>query len=162
MEEKLVEVVLYILAIILTIVSFYKNKEKTIEALKKGWKAFENILPTVLCVMAVVGISLSIIDEELIVKIMGPNSGILGILIAVAIGSITIMAGFIAFPLGATLIERGAGVGAVAAFISALMMVGFVIMPLEFKYWGKKITILRNLLGIVISIIVGIVMELIF
>ena len=106
--------------------------------------------------MAVVGISLSVIDEKLIARVIGPGSGVLGIIISILIGSITMMAGFIAFPLGATLIARGAGVSQVGAFISALMLVGFLTIPLEKKYWGLKTTILRNVLGIVVSFMVAV------
>lgn len=158
----MIQAFLYVLAITLTLVSFRKDKEKTKKALKKGWTSFENILPTVLSVMAVVGISLSILDEEFIVKVIGPNSGLIGIVIAIVIGSITMMAGFIAFPLGAVLMEQGAGIAQVAGFISALMMVGLITIPLEIKYWGKKVTIMRNVLGIVISFVVAIIIGMVF
>lgn len=155
----MVQVILYVAAIVLTIISFVKDKKKTFKALKKGWTSFEAILPTVLCVMAVVGISLSVIDESLIAKVIGPGSGALGIIVSILIGSITMMAGFIAFPLGNTLMLRGAGVAQVGAFISALMLVGFLTIPLESKYWGMKTTILRNVLGIVVSFMVAIALE---
>ena len=153
--------IFYVLAIILTIVSFCKDKEKTKIALKKGWKAFEAILPTVLCVMAVVGISLSLIDESVIANVIGPSSGVLGVIVSIFIGSITMMGGFIAFPLGATLISKGAGVSQVGAFISALMLVGILTIPIEKKYWGMKTTLLRNILGIIISFAVAIALEVI-
>lgn len=157
----MIQVFLYVMAITLTIVSFIKDKEKTEKALKKGWTAFENILPTVLSVMAVVGITLSLINEEVIVVVIGPNSGVIGILISIAVGSITMMAGFVAFPLGAVLMEKGAGVAQIAGFISALMMVGLITIPLEIKYWGKKVTLMRNILGIIVSFIVAIVIGLV-
>lgn len=154
----MIQVIIYILAILLTVISFVKDKGKTKIALKKGAKAFEGILPTVLSVMMVVGIILAIVDKELIAKLIGPSTGILGIFIAVFLGSITMMAGFIAFPLGATLMSNGAGVSQVTALISSLMLVGFLTFPLEKKYWGSKVTFLRNSLGIIISIIVALVM----
>lgn len=157
----MVQKILYLMAIALTIISFIKDKEKTREALIKGLKAFENILPMVLCVMTVVGISLSIVDEKLIATFIGPDSGVIGIIISIAIGSITMMGGFIAFPLGATLMTKGAGVAQVGAFISSLMLVGFLTIPLESKYWGIKTTIIRNVLGIVISFLVAISLELV-
>ena len=157
----MIQVFLYALAIVLTMVSFIKDKEKTKKALKKGWVAFENILPTVLSVMAVVGITLSLVNEEFIAEVIGPNSGVVGIVVAIAVGSITMMAGFVAFPLGAVLMDRGAGVAQIAGFISALMMVGLITIPLEIKYWGRKATLMRNILGIVISFIVAIVIGLV-
>jgi uncharacterized membrane protein YraQ (UPF0718 family) len=158
----MVQGILYVLAIVLTILSLFKDKEKTKKSLLKGWTSFESILPTVLCVMTAVGISLSLVNEEMIAKFIGPSSGIVGVFLAILVGSITMMAGFIAFPLGAILIERGAGVPQVGAFVSAIMMIGLLTIPLEQKYWGKKVTYMRNILGIVVALMVAIALEIIW
>jgi hypothetical protein len=39
------------------------------------------------------------------------------------------------------------------------MMVGVVTMPIEIKYFGKKLTILRNLLAFLFSFIVAMVIS---
>ncbi|AWZ47915.1 permease [Clostridiaceae bacterium 14S0207] len=158
MFEKLI----YILAIVFTIFSFYKDDKKTKEALKEAIKSFENILPTVLFVMSILGVMLAILDKEFIAKLIGDQSGILGVIISSIIGSITMMAGFIAFPLGATLIKNGAGMAQIGAFISTIMMVGILTMPLEAKYFGKKITFLRNGLAFMFSFFVALVIGVIF
>jgi len=46
----------------------------------------------------------------------------------------------------------------IAAFISTLMMVGVVTMPMEIKFFGKKATYLRNGLAFIFSLIVALVM----
>ena len=153
----LIQIILYLSAIVLTMVSFFKDKDKTKMALKKSIKSFENILPTLLCVMITIGILLSLIDNETIVKFLGASSGIKGVIIAALLGSITMMAGFIAFPLGATLLQSGAGVAQVAALISTIMMVGILTIPMEEKYWGRKATLLRNGLGFIFSIIAALI-----
>ena len=43
------------------------------------------------------------------------------------------------------------------AFISSLMMVGVVTAPVEIKYFGKKFTLLRNLLAFAFSFVVAFV-----
>ena len=43
----------------------------------------------------------------------------------------------------------------IAAFISTLMMVGVVTMPVEIKYFGKKMTIYRNLMAFIFSFFVA-------
>jgi len=53
------------------------------------------------------------------------------------------------------LLEGGAGYMQIGAFISTLMMVGVVTMPVEIKYFGKKITFLRNLLAFLFSFLVA-------
>ncbi|QRN85724.1 permease [Clostridia bacterium] len=152
---------LYIATIILLLVSFTKNKMKTKKALKKAWKAFENILPEFLAIILLVGLLLAIINPELISKIIGPSSGWLGVIIAAIVGAITLIPGFIAFPTAALLLEGGAGYMQIGAFISTLMMVGIVTIPVEVKYFGKKLTIQRNILAFIFSFIVAIVISLV-
>ena len=45
----------------------------------------------------------------------------------------------------------------IAAFVSTLMMVGIVTLPVEVKYFGKKISYTRNVLAFMFSFIVAIV-----
>ena len=133
--------VLYIVVVIWLIISFIKDKSKTKTALKKAWKSFENILPSVLAVLLLIGLILSVLDEKTISRLLGAESGVFGMVIAAIIGSITLIPGFVAFPLAASLLQAGAGYAQIAMFISALMMVGIATLPLEAKYFGKKIAI---------------------
>ncbi len=145
----------YGLTIILLIISFLKDKKKTKMSLKKAWKAFENILPQLLVVLLIVGIMLAILNTETISKIIGSDSGWLGVVIASVIGAITLIPGFVAFPMAALLLESGAGYMQIGAFVSTLMMVGVVTFPIEMKYFGKKLTILRNVFAFLFSFLVA-------
>jgi len=150
--------VLYIIAFIALLASFLKSKEKTMLSLKKAWKSFENIMPQFLSIIVIIGIMLAILTPEQISHLLGSGSGWLGVIIAATIGSITLIPGFVAFPLAAALLHNGAGYMQIGAFISTLMMVGIVTMPVEMKYFGKKATITRNASGFVFSLIVAFVM----
>ena len=143
---------IYLIAIIFLIISFIKSRQKTKNALIKAWKSFKNILPLLLGVILLIGLMLSILDTKLISRIIGEKSGALGVLLASAIGSITLIPGFIAFPTAALLLAGGAGYVQIAAFVQTLMMVGIVTLPLEIKYFNKKVAILRNLISLVLSI----------
>ncbi|HCT65121.1 MAG TPA: permease [Lachnospiraceae bacterium] len=149
--------IFYSLATILLIFSFFKDKKKTKKALKKAWKAFENILPEFLVVILLVGLLLAILNPQTISKIIGSESGWFGVLLAAIIGSITMIPGFVAFPTAAILLQNGAGHMQIAAFVSTLMMVGIVTLPVEIKYFGKKISILRNILAFFFSFIVALI-----
>lgn len=76
----------------------------------------------------------------------------------ITIGSITLIPGFVAFPLAAALLKSGAGYMQIAAFVSTLMMVGIVTMPVEINYFGKKAAIIRNVGAFGFSLIVALVM----
>lgn len=149
--------VLYGLAGIGLGVSFFKDRKKTGMALKKAWKAFENILPQFLSILIIIGLALSVLSPETITSLLGTSSGVWGVLAAAMIGSITLIPGFVAFPLAAALLKNGAGYMQIAAFVSTLMMVGIVTMPLEIKTFGKRVTIIRNVSAFVFSLTVAVV-----
>jgi hypothetical protein len=46
----------------------------------------------------------------------------------------------------------------IAAFVSTLMMVGIVTLPVEMKYFGKKAAVVRNIASFIFSILVALVM----
>ena len=118
----------------------------------------ENILPQFLSILIIIGMMLAILTPEQISKLLGSESGWYGVLIAAVIGSITLIPGFVAFPLAAALLKSGAGYMQIAAFVSTLMMVGIVTMPVEISYFGKKATIVRNVAAFGFSFIVALVM----
>lgn len=149
--------IFYGLAIVLLIFSFIKDKKKTKMALKKAWKAFENILPEFLVVILLVGFLLAVLNAETISKIIGSESGWVGVILAAIIGSVTLIPAFVAFPTAALLLENGAGYMQIAAFVSTLMMVGIISLPVEMKYIGKKISVLRNVLAFFFSLIVALI-----
>ena len=150
-------IVFYSLAAVLLVVSLIKSRGKTKKALKKAWKAFENILPQLIGIMVLVGILMALLNTEEISAIIGAQSGWLGVAIAAVLGGITLMPGFIAFPTAALLIAGGAGYMQIGAFVSSLMMVGTVTLPVEFKYFGKKVALWRNGLALVFAFAVAFV-----
>lgn len=156
-------IILYSAAIIWLAFSFCKDGEKTKTALKKAWRSFENILPSMLSILLLIGLILSVLDEKAISKIAGSESGILGMILAAAVGCITLIPGYVAFPLAASLIQAGAGYAQIAIFISTLMMVGIATFPLEASYFGGKMALKRNALSfaaaVVTSCLIGVIMR---
>lgn len=151
-------IALYVISISALVISFIKSKEKTKMALKKAWKSFENILPQFLSILVIIGIMLAILTPNQISHLIGNESGWIGVFISSVIGSITLIPGFVAFPLAAALLKSGAGYMQIAAFISTLMMVGIVTIPMETKFFGKKATIIRNIEAFVFSLLVALLM----
>lgn len=149
--------IFYTLTAVLLIISFMKNRDKTKKALLKAWNSFANILPQMLGIITTVGIIIALLNPQVISKIIGGSSGYLGVALAAVIGSITLIPGFIAFPTAAILLENGAGYMQIGAFISALMMVGLLTIPMEITFFGKKSTIIRNVLAFLFTFIVAFV-----
>lgn len=151
-------IILYTVTALLVIGSLLKDRKKTKKSLMKAWKAFENILPQFLAIIVLVGLMMAVLNPEVISKIIGGSSGWLGVFIASLVGAITLIPGFIAFPTAAMLLQGGAGYMQIGAFISSLMMVGVVTMPLEMKHFGKKATLLRNGLAYIFAFVAALVL----
>jgi len=151
----LYSVFIYALTGALLLISLVVSRKKTLLALKKAWKSFENILPELIAIMLFVGLLIALLDPGTISALLGDNSGVLGLLIASVVGSITLIPGFVAFPMADMLLNNGAGITQIALFISTLMMVGVVTFPVERKYFGTKLTVLRNAFAFAFSFVVA-------
>ena len=150
--------ILYAAAGLLLALSFVKDRRKTKAALMKAWKAFENILPQLLTVLLIIGIMLTFLDANTISRLLGEQSGALGLAIAAIVGSVTLIPGFVAFPLAASLLKAGAGYAQITMFVTTLMMVGVVTLPMEIKYFGRKLALRRNALAVVFAVILSLIM----
>jgi uncharacterized membrane protein YraQ (UPF0718 family) len=147
--------ILYGSAIILLLISYMKDKEKTKQALKKAWKSFENVMPQFLGIIFIIGVTLAVLKPEAISKIIGVESGLFGVFISAVVGSITLMPTFVAFQTGYMLLENGAGYAQIGALISTLTLVGVATFALEAKYIGKKAAFYRNFIAFLFSFIVA-------
>lgn len=140
-------IIFYSLAFIMLLFSAKADKNKTKMALQKAYKSFMNLIPALIAMVLFVGLLLTYISPETISKVLGKESGIFGIVTGMIIGAVGMMPGFIAFPLGANLLNAGAGYPQVAGFLGTLMAVGVTTIFLEMTFFNKKTTIYRNLLA---------------
>lgn len=154
---------LYCVAIILLVLSYVRDKQKTILSLKKSWKMFMRVLPQFTCILFVVGILLTIVTPDTIRQVIGSESGFVGMIITSMLGAVVLVPALIAFPIAADLLRSGAGIMQIAVFISTLTMVGFATIPVEMKYLGRKAAVLRNALAFLFafatSIVIGVILS---
>ena len=154
-------VIIMIVTVILVIVSFFMDREKTIRGVKKGLGMFWLIAMPFLNILILIALLISVIPPSLIRTYLGAGSGIYGPLAAAVIGSITLIPGFISYPIAAFLIGDGASYTTVATFMTTLMMVGVVTLPLEIRYFGKRVAVVRNILNFAAAIAIGVVVGII-
>lgn len=142
---------LYGIAGSLLLLSLVKDRRKTVMSLKRAWKMFLTVLPQFVGILLLVGLLLTVLTPETIRQIIGQDSGFAGMLITALTGAIAFIPVIIAFPIAAELLKNGAGIAQMAVFVSTLTMVGFVTLPMEIKFLGKKTAWLRNGLALLFS-----------
>ena len=144
------------------LISFIMNKEKTFRAIEIAFKKLLNILPAFLTMLIFISVVLFLIPEKVISDYLGNNSRFISVIFASLIGSITLMPGFIVFPMCGILLKKGVAYMVLSAFTTTLMMVGILTYPVEKEYFGAKVTIIRNVISFFIALIVSLVIGIFF
>jgi len=68
----------------------------------------------------------------------------------------------VAFPLSGILLGKGVPYTVIAAFTTTLMMVGVVTFPLEKRFLGARVALVRNLAGLAVALVVSVAIGLFF
>ncbi|SDC32655.1 hypothetical protein SAMN05421734_106154 [Pelagirhabdus alkalitolerans] len=153
---------LYSVIGVLSIISFFTDREKTKRAAKKAWNMFSKLLPELMAILLFVGLSLSILTPEFISSFIGDQSGALGVVVSTVIGSVALLPSFVVFPLGETLVQNGAGLPQVSALMAALVAVGFASLPMEIKLFGRRFAYMRNGSAVLMSVLFAMIVWVIF
>lgn len=158
LREDMIKII-WLVTIVLTTFSFFKDREKTLRALKLSYRSIMNLVPGILGMIGLVGFMLSIIPKEVLTTIF-TYKGFLGFVSVSFIGAIATIPAPIAFPLAGSLLKAGASPATLASFITTLTMVGLVSAPLEIAHFGKRFTITRQLLSFISALLIGMIMGL--
>ena len=153
---------LYIIVGLALLVSLIADRRKTLRAVKIAVRRFVKISPAFLTMIILVSLVLFLVPDKVISVYLGGNNKFVGVVLAAFLGSVTLMPGFIAFPLSGILLQQGVAYMVLAAFTTTLMMVGVLTAPIEKEYFGIKVTIIRNAVGLLIALAVTVVIGIFF
>jgi uncharacterized membrane protein YraQ (UPF0718 family) len=129
--------------------------EKTfLFALKQSAKGFAKMTPMLLAVVLLMGLFQTYVTKEMLKSIFSGN--ILGdTLIGTLAGGVSMGNPVVSYVLGGELLSGGISLYAVTAFILSWISLGVIQLPLELQLFGKRFTILRNLLSFLAAIAVA-------
>ena len=153
---------LYLTTAFFLLLSLIFSRPKTLKALKTGTMMFLNLLPPFLSILMLVALVLTLLGPETIQRWLGENSGPLAYLVAALVGAVALIPGFVAYPMAGMLAKSGVAYPVIAVFMTTLMMVGIVTLPLERKFFGMKLALARNGLNFVGALIIGLAMNLVW
>lgn len=148
-------IALWTIVVAALLASLVADRGKTRAALLKGARMFWGILPSLLGVFAVVSLVLAAFRPAMLDQLFA-GTGPLPFLTALGVGSVALMPGIVAYPLAGLLRHNGASTPVLAAFITSLMMVGVLTLPVEAKFFGWRVSLLRNALALVGALLVAV------
>ena len=148
-------IVVLAIAIILTLV--FPNKRGTV--ITASWKFFYEMILILPAVMILMGLFNVYVPKEIVVKYIGETAGIKAIFIGLLVGSLPTGPLYIAFPMASALIEKGAKISCIIAFLSAWACIKIPQEMIELQFLGLKFMLLRLTLTIAFVIIMGLLIE---
>ena len=147
---------IYLLVVgILLVISSIKDINKTKQALKVTYKMSIMIFPVFFFIFVLMGLFQAFVSREVIAKWFGYGNGPLTVFLGELVGCIALIEPPVVFPFAGFLLEKGANYGAILGFVMTAILIGIVTMPLEFKLFGVKFSIVRNVLVLIFFFIMG-------
>ena len=148
---------------VLLVISFMRDRQKSINAIRIALKRFRAILPLFVISILLTSLVLGFVSESTIQRAFGSATNRwAATAISALIGSVAIMPGFVAFPLGAILRSNGVLYMVISAFTTTLMMVGILTFPIERAFLGTRLAIIRNAIGLITALLVAVVTGIVF
>ena len=151
---------IFLIAIIfLTIILLFIYPQKTEPVLSISWDYFLEMILILPAVMVIMGLFSVWVSDETIIKYLGKSSGFKGILIALFLGMLPTGPLYVAFPIAASLIKKGARVSNIIIFLSAWACIKLPQELVELEFLGYKFMIIRLILTIIFVILMGLSIE---
>ena len=153
-------IIMAVLAIVLFTISSLKGNGQNIEGLKTGYKLLIQVIPLLIFAFIIAGLVQTMLPKDLLSKWVGTESGIRGIIIGTIAGGITPGGPFVSLPIVAGLLQSGASVGTMVAFLTSWSLWAVVRLPMEIGILGWKFTALRLASTFIFPPIAGIIANL--
>ncbi len=144
------------LAAVILLILFPDNRNP---AIKASWSFFIELVEILPGVMILMGLFAVWVKNETVIKYLGHTSGIRGIALAFFLGMIPTGPLYVAFPLAASLLNKGARVANIIIFLSAWACIKIPQELVEMSFLGVKFMALRLGFTILLVLAMGLFIE---
>jgi uncharacterized membrane protein YraQ (UPF0718 family) len=124
-----------------------------------AWGYLREMIAILPAVMVIMGLFAVFVSKEQVGRYLGKASGIKGFLLAILLGSLPTGPLYVAFPLAAALLKKGARVSSIVIFLSAWACIKIPQELVELQFLGLEFMALRLVLTIVFVVLMGFSVE---
>jgi uncharacterized membrane protein YraQ (UPF0718 family) len=114
------------------------------------------ILPAVMVIMGLFAVW---VPDEVVVSHLGHAAGVKGMALSLLLGTLPTGPLYVAFPMAAGLLKKGARVANIIVFLSAWACIKLPQELVELEFLGARFMALRLVLTVVFVVIMGLVIE---
>lgn len=133
-----------------------------VDGFESGLLSMIRVIPLLVAAFLIAGLTQVLVSRDLIRRWLGAQTGWRGILLACAAGALIPGGPYVYYPIAASLLKSGAGLGVLAAFITAKNLWSITRLPLEFALLGPHLTLTRFVLTLIMPPLIGLLFEHLF
>lgn len=146
-----------VLIITVVLISIFPDRKGPV--ISTSWDYFLEMMLILPAVMVILGLFAVFVPKETVVKYLGKTSGIKGIILAIILGALPTGPLYIAFPMAAALLKKGAKISNIIVFLSAWACIKIPQEMVELQFLGPQFMLLRLSLTIIFVILMGVSIE---
>ncbi|WP_250860946.1 permease [Oceanirhabdus seepicola] len=148
-----------IIMIALITILYFINNEVGVNASNKTLSNFKSMLGVLPPILVLIGLLDIWIPKETMIKYMGPDSGLKGILIALVLGSLAAGPLYVAFPIAAILIKKQARFAYVLFFLGVWSSSKLPLLMYEYTSFGGGFTTIHVISNLTIFLVGSFIIE---
>jgi uncharacterized membrane protein YraQ (UPF0718 family) len=154
---------LILVALLLAWATWKQGGSKAVlSGLGRGANTLWSVALLLVAAFLIAGLTQALVSRELIDRWLGAQSGWRGILLASLAGGLIPGGPYVYYPIAGALLQAGAGLGVLVAFVIAKNLWSITRLPMEFALLGPRLTIIRFLLTLAVPPILGFLAEALF
>ena len=134
-------IIMAVLAAVLVLTGYYKGEH--INGLKEAMTMTIQLMPLLILALIIAGMVRVLLPHDTIVKWIGNESGMRGILVGTVAGAFTPGGPYVSMPIVAGLLHSGASMGTTVAYITGWSLWAFSRLPLEIGILGWRFAFIR-------------------
>jgi len=151
--------VLFIFIVILDVIILLTNKELGINIFLNTSKNFLDMLEVIPPIFLLLGLLDVWVPRETIIKYLGENSGITGIVLSIFLGAAAAGPLYGAFPIAGVMIKKGARFSNILIFLGAWSTLKIPMFLFEMSSLGYKFAVTRWIVDVVGIIIIAMLID---
>ena len=135
---------------------FPDNRERVVDTSLRFFYEMISILPAI---VVLIGLFAVFVPKQMVADYLGDASGVKGFLLAILLGALPTGPLYVAFPLAAAMLKKGARVANIIVFLTAWACIKLPQEMVELQFMGLEFTLLRFGLTAIAAVLMGLLTE---